>query len=359
MTAVIRLAAPAASAAEAHQPVRDLDQIRAFLTGAGPIAIVDLPWMPIFLAHLLPHSSLARRGCRSIGAVILLTHDAADRAREPRPDRSRSRRTPAARATMVEAHAPQQRDHRRDGHGRRRWRSAGSRSTTAIIAARRSASDVAGSYGSVSKVLRLLLQSVDARARRLSRDPAGTDRRRHDRRFDHDGPGAGADRDRDRQLARVHRRASIASTRLSEHARAAAGPSATRTDAAAAGAQPRRRACHRRGAGQHNADRRQRALRACEQARRWPSSARAAPARPRWYARSIGVWRPARGERPARRRRPRPMGRGRSSASTSASCSQTIELFDGTIAENIARMSVKPDADAVLRGRPGRAARTT
>jgi ATP-binding cassette subfamily C protein len=29
--------------------------------------------------------------------------------------------------------------------------------------------------------------------------------------------------------------------------------------------------------------------------------------------------------------------------------SQTIELFDGTISENIARMSVKPDADAVLR----------
>ena len=29
--------------------------------------------------------------------------------------------------------------------------------------------------------------------------------------------------------------------------------------------------------------------------------------------------------------------------------SQTVELFDGTISENIARMSVKPDADAVLR----------
>ena len=29
--------------------------------------------------------------------------------------------------------------------------------------------------------------------------------------------------------------------------------------------------------------------------------------------------------------------------------SQTVELFDGTIAENIARMEVKPDADAVLR----------
>jgi ATP-binding cassette, subfamily C, type I secretion system permease/ATPase len=29
--------------------------------------------------------------------------------------------------------------------------------------------------------------------------------------------------------------------------------------------------------------------------------------------------------------------------------SQTVELFDGTVAENIARMSINPDADAVLR----------
>ena len=38
--------------------------------------------------------------------------------------------------------------------------------------------------------------------------------------------------------------------------------------------------------------------------------------------------------------------------------SQTVELFDGTISENIARMSVKPDADAVL-PRPRPPARTS
>src|SRR6185295_1947143 len=47
--AVVRLAVYARGAGEAHQPVRDLDQIRAFLTSTGPVAIVDLPWMPIFL----------------------------------------------------------------------------------------------------------------------------------------------------------------------------------------------------------------------------------------------------------------------------------------------------------------------
>src|SRR5262245_35492381 len=47
--AVIRLAIALPQRGEGPQPVRDLDQIRTFLTGAGPIAIVDLPWVPAFL----------------------------------------------------------------------------------------------------------------------------------------------------------------------------------------------------------------------------------------------------------------------------------------------------------------------
>src|SRR5690606_11553161 len=30
-------------------PVRDLDSVRAFLSGQGPLAILDLPWMPLYL----------------------------------------------------------------------------------------------------------------------------------------------------------------------------------------------------------------------------------------------------------------------------------------------------------------------
>ena len=47
--AVLRLSLQSRNAAEAAQPVRDLDQIRAFLMSAGPTAIVDLPWIPVFL----------------------------------------------------------------------------------------------------------------------------------------------------------------------------------------------------------------------------------------------------------------------------------------------------------------------
>src|SRR5262249_41400480 len=48
--AVIVVGARGGNAAQSHQPLRDLDQIRAFMTGTGPTAIVDLPWIPFFLA---------------------------------------------------------------------------------------------------------------------------------------------------------------------------------------------------------------------------------------------------------------------------------------------------------------------
>src|SRR5437588_11235517 len=35
-----------------HQPLRDLDQIRAFMSSMGPTAFLDMPWIPIFLIAL-------------------------------------------------------------------------------------------------------------------------------------------------------------------------------------------------------------------------------------------------------------------------------------------------------------------
>src|SRR6202163_4773400 len=36
----------------AQQPLRDLDQVRAFLSGMGPTAFLDMPWTPIFVISL-------------------------------------------------------------------------------------------------------------------------------------------------------------------------------------------------------------------------------------------------------------------------------------------------------------------
>jgi PrtD family type I secretion system ABC transporter len=61
----------------AQQPLRDLDQVRSFLSGVGPTAFLDMPWIPIFLIGLYifhPVIGLvATLGAASIIAVTLMT----------------------------------------------------------------------------------------------------------------------------------------------------------------------------------------------------------------------------------------------------------------------------------------------
>ena len=61
----------------AQQPLRDLDQLRLFLSGAGPTAFLDMPWIPLFLIALfLFHpviGLIASCGAAAIVGMTLLT----------------------------------------------------------------------------------------------------------------------------------------------------------------------------------------------------------------------------------------------------------------------------------------------
>src|SRR5215470_2224408 len=61
----------------AQQPLRDLDQVRTFLSGIGPMAFLDVPWMPIILAVLFVFHPViglvATLGAAAIIAVTLAT----------------------------------------------------------------------------------------------------------------------------------------------------------------------------------------------------------------------------------------------------------------------------------------------
>src|SRR5437868_9148388 len=46
-SALIRQPLRAGPQGDGLQPLRDLDQLRSFLSGAGPTAFFDLPWMPL------------------------------------------------------------------------------------------------------------------------------------------------------------------------------------------------------------------------------------------------------------------------------------------------------------------------
>src|SRR5262245_49208911 len=55
---------------DGQQPVRDLDVVRTFLAGPGPIALFDLPWMPFYvIVCFLLHPLLGVLAI--LGAVIL------------------------------------------------------------------------------------------------------------------------------------------------------------------------------------------------------------------------------------------------------------------------------------------------
>ena len=47
---IARLPLAQGAAAANHDPLRDLDQVRGFLSGGGPIGFFDLPWVPFYLA---------------------------------------------------------------------------------------------------------------------------------------------------------------------------------------------------------------------------------------------------------------------------------------------------------------------
>jgi ATP-binding cassette subfamily C protein len=155
--AVIRLSVQGGASAEAGRPLRDLDQIRGFLMGSGPVAIVDLPWIPAFLAICwLIHPWLgfvATIGGLMLLALTILTER---NSRDPVRDAGRDG---AARAAMVEST-------RRNGETvvamgmadalAARWSAANEK----YLGDSQRISDVLGSYGTLSRFVRLVLQSL-------------------------------------------------------------------------------------------------------------------------------------------------------------------------------------------------------
>jgi PrtD family type I secretion system ABC transporter len=155
--AVTRLAIQTRQPGEALQPVRDLDQIRAFLTSTGPIAIVDLPWVPVFLLvcyfihPLLGITALA-------GALVMLALTFATEWQSRRAVRE-SQIEGATRSAMIEATRRNGETVAAMGMGpalAARW----SNTNQSYLSALQRTSDVVSTYGSLSRVFRFALQSA-------------------------------------------------------------------------------------------------------------------------------------------------------------------------------------------------------
>ncbi|MGA2940907.1 MAG: type I secretion system permease/ATPase [Xanthobacteraceae bacterium] len=155
--AVVRLPLKIGGKSEGTQPIRDLDAVRGFLSGIGPIALFDLPWMPVYLIVCFvfhPYIGLTAL----FGAIVLITITALTELTMRQPTRSATQFA-TARNALLEA-------------SRRNAEAITAMGMVGRIAARWSdlnrkymestqrASDIAGGLGAMSKVLRMMLQSA-------------------------------------------------------------------------------------------------------------------------------------------------------------------------------------------------------
>lgn len=153
---IIRLPLRIGDRSDGLRPLRDLDTVRGFLAGSGPAALFDLPWLPIYLVICFLFHPLIGLAALT-GAIVL------------------------AVVTLLTAVIVQQPSRVASGYGsiRDRWAETSRRNAEVIIAmgmtgrlaalwseaninyvaSQRLASDVVGGLGSLSRILRMILQS--------------------------------------------------------------------------------------------------------------------------------------------------------------------------------------------------------
>ncbi|MFZ5731561.1 MAG: type I secretion system permease/ATPase [Pseudomonadota bacterium] len=154
---VVKLPLVGGGKGEGLQPLRDLDSIRSFLSGAGPGALFDLPWLPLYLGICFLFHPLI--GVTALaGALILIGLTIATEFMT---------RLPAQRST---GYAARRNDlaisSRRNaevlvamgmaGRMAQRW----NETNRDYMESQQRASDVAGGLGGAAKVLRMFLQSA-------------------------------------------------------------------------------------------------------------------------------------------------------------------------------------------------------
>jgi ATP-binding cassette subfamily C protein len=156
-TSLVRLPLRIATRGDGLQPLRDLDSIRNFLSGLGPTALFDLPWIPIYIGIIFAFhpmlGTVALCGALILVAITLLTESL---TRKP---------TKSALTDNVERHGLAETGRRNAevlvamGMTERmadRWEAA----NASYLETQNKVADVAGGFGAMSKILRVMLQSA-------------------------------------------------------------------------------------------------------------------------------------------------------------------------------------------------------
>jgi PrtD family type I secretion system ABC transporter len=155
--AIMRLRSITGAQGNAVQPIRDVDAVRTFLSGQGPIAILDMPWMPLYVAFVfILHPVLG--WVTILGAVFLISITLLTERLIRAPSEAAAvvskKRWAIAEASDRNAEVLQAM-----GFGRRFTRQLEGINAEHIAANER-LSDLVGGFSSVSRVFRLMLQSA-------------------------------------------------------------------------------------------------------------------------------------------------------------------------------------------------------
>lgn len=154
--AVVQLPLKTRGDGDGLQPLRDLDQVRGFLSSGGPSALFDLPWMPVYIGIcFLFHFWIGIAAL--VGALILIVITILTEARTKAPAKAF-----AQFAVMRNALASEGRRNAEVLHAMGMRRQAALRwyeINRKYLAAQEAASDVASGLGGTSKVFRAILQS--------------------------------------------------------------------------------------------------------------------------------------------------------------------------------------------------------
>ncbi|HWD58260.1 MAG TPA: type I secretion system permease/ATPase, partial [Stellaceae bacterium] len=154
---MVRLPLIMGSRNEGLQPLRDLDAVRSFLSGLGPGAFFDLPWLPFYLAICFAFHFVI--GLTALGGAFILvglTLVTEFMSREPAREATglAARRNDLAATSRRNAEVLVAMG--MSGRLTNRWSEANEK----YLAGHQRASDIAGGLGAISKVLRMTLQSA-------------------------------------------------------------------------------------------------------------------------------------------------------------------------------------------------------
>jgi PrtD family type I secretion system ABC transporter len=155
--AIVQMPLKARGDGDGLQPLRDLDQVRSFLSSWGPSALFDLPWMPLYLVLcFLFHVWIGVTAL--IGTLVLVAAALVTEFKTQAPTKATAgfARTRNALATAGRRNAEVLQAMGMAGRTADLW----SESNRDYLLAHERASDVANGLGGFSKIFRMILQSA-------------------------------------------------------------------------------------------------------------------------------------------------------------------------------------------------------